>query len=129
MELTSAIIDENETIHINRGDRLIFEHSIVNDGVEYVFQENDFITFAIYNVKKLDEEPLVFKKIIPNVGSTSVEINIPGSDMKIGEPLNKEKDYWYVIRLNDEVTTKGYDQNDAKILTLYPEGMKPNVES
>jgi len=51
--MINNLFDENENIHINRGDRLLFEYSIDNDGTDYVFQDGDFVTFGIY--KKLNE--------------------------------------------------------------------------
>ena len=39
--------------------------------------------------------------------------------------INKKREYWYEISLNDE-TIIGYDSRNAKKLILYPEGKKPN---
>lgn len=127
MKLSSVIIENGDIIHINRGDRLVFEHSIEMEDGYYTFKEGDYITFGIY--KKLNEEPLVYEKFIPEVGSTSMDIDISAEKMKIGEPVNVKKEYYYEISLNDEVTTKGFDQDEEKILWLYPEGMTPDVES
>lgn len=125
--MTNDLFDENENIHINRGDRLLFEYSIDNDGTDYVFQEGDYITFAIY--KKLNEEPPVYEKFIPTPGSTSVDIDIPSEKMKIGDYITQEKTYLYEIQLNNEVTTHGHKRSGINELHLYPEGKEPNVES
>ena len=45
-----------------------------------------------------------------------------GDDMKIGEMLNKQVEYWYEIELNNDETIIGYDDDGAKKLILYPEG-------
>lgn len=126
--MINNLFDENENIHINRGDRLLFEYSINNDGTDYVFQEGDFVTFAIYGKGKMNDLPFVYEKFIPEVGSTSIDIDIAKEKMRIGDYINKPKDYWYEIQLNDEITTHGYKKDGAKILTLYPEGMISNVE-
>lgn len=125
--MTYDLFDEDENIHINRGDRLLFEYSIDNDGTDYVFQEGDYVTFGIY--KKLNEEPLVYEKFVPTPGTTNVDIDIPKEKMKIGDYITQKKEYYYEIQFNDEVTTHGYKKNDIKKLNLYPEGRNPNVES
>lgn len=125
--MTYDLFDEEENIHINRGDRLLFEYSIDNDGTDYIFQENDYVTFGIY--KKLNEEPLVYEKFIPITGTTSIDIDIPKEKMKIDDYINQRKEYIYEIQLNDEVTTHGYKKNIINKLYLYPEGRNPNVES
>lgn len=125
--MINDLFDENENIHINRGDRLLFEYSIDNDGTDYVFKEGDYITFGIY--KKLNEEPLVYEKFIPEPGSISVDIDIPKEKMKIGDYITTVKEYIYEIQLNDEVTTHGHKKDVKNELFLYPEGKEPDVES
>ena len=124
--MTYDLFDENENIHINRGDRLLFEYSIDNDGTDYIFQEGDYVTFGIY--KNLNEEPLVYEKFVPTPGSTTVNIDIPKEKMKFGDYITTKKDYFYEIQLNDEVTTHGYKKDTINELYLYPEGKEPNVE-
>ena len=113
---------KDKEIHINRGDRLLFGFSIDNKGTDYIFQEGDRLKFSIYEKKGMDKPPVLQKEIIPIVGLTSVDIDIPGSEMKIGELTNKPIEYWYEIELNDEETIIGYDEDGAKRLILYPEG-------
>lgn len=114
------IIDKE--IHINRGDRLLMEFSIDNENEKYTFKDGDKIKFSIYEKMGMDKPPILSKEIIPIVGATSVDIDIPGSKMKIGEMTNKPIEYWYEIELNDEETIIGYDEDGAKKLILYPEG-------
>ena len=114
------IIDKE--IHINRGDRLLMEFSIDNKGTDYIFQEGDRLKFSIYEKKGMDKSPVLQKEFIPDVGSTILDIDIPGSEMKIGEMANKPIEYWYEIELNDDETIIGYDEDGAKKLILYPEG-------
>ena len=114
------IIDKE--IHINRGDRLLIDFDINNGDDKYTFKDGDKIKFSIYRKKEMDKPPVLQKIFIPVVGSTSVEIDISGKDMKIGEMLNKQVEYWYEIELNDDETIIGYDEDGAKKLILYPEG-------
>lgn len=124
------IIDEKETIHINRGDKLLLEYSIQNDDEsDYVFQEGDIVTFGIYKVRRMEQAPLLYKEFRAVAGETSVEISLTSEEMRIEEYINRPKEYWYEIQLNNEQTTTGYDQTGEKILKLYPEGMVPDVES
>lgn len=112
----------NKEIHINRGDRLLIEFSIGNGEDKYTFKDRDKIKFSIYRKKELDKPPVLQKKITPTVGSTSVDIDVSGEDMKIGEMANKPIEYWYEIELNSDSTIIGYDDEGAKKLILYPEG-------
>ena len=114
------IIDKE--IHINRGDRLLIDFSIENGKDKYIFKDRDKIKFSIYEKKGMDKSPVLQKEFIPTVGSTILDIDIPGSEMKIGEMANKPIEYWYEIELNDEKTIIGYDEDGAKRLILYPEG-------
>ena len=41
--MTNNIIDENENIHINRGDRLLIEYSIDNDGTDYIYVPDNLV--------------------------------------------------------------------------------------
>lgn len=121
-------VDNEQTIHINRGDRLVLEYSIDNDGSDYIFQKDDYIIFSIYEKKGLDKPPIIHEKITPIVGNTTVDIDISSDKMKIGEIVNKEKEYWYEIQLNNENTTNGFDEDGAKKIILYPEGVGINVK-
>lgn len=114
------IIDKE--IHINRGDRLLIDFSIENGKDKYIFKDGDKIKFSIYEKKGMDKPPVLQKEFIPDVGSTILDIDIPGSEMKIGEMANKPIEYWYEIELNDDETIIGYDDEGAKKLILYPEG-------
>lgn len=109
-------------IEINRGDILEFDYDIDNFEEKYVFQSGDSLKFSIYGEEAMDKEPFVQKKFDATVGETSVHIVVSGEEMKIGEYINEPVDYWYEIELNGDRTVSGFDNNGAKILTLYPEG-------
>lgn len=109
------------TIYINRGNKLLFNYQIMNGEEPYEFVSGDKIRFSIYNKSGLNQDALIQKEFEPEVGTDNIDIEINSEEMKIGEMLNKEKEYWYEITLNEE-TTLGYDDDGAKKLILYPEG-------
>ena len=117
----------NDVIHINRGNRLLFDYSIDNNGSDYVFEEDDIVTFSVYRKLEMDDEPVVNKNFAPEVGTTMVSIDIPNEEMRIGEPINQPEEYWYQIRLNEDVVS-GYNSSGPKKLILYPEGKRIVVE-
>jgi hypothetical protein len=75
----------------------------------------------------MDDEPVVNKNFAPEVGTTMVSIDIPNEEMRIGEPINQPEEYWYQIRLNEDVVS-GYNSSGPKKLILYPEGKRIVVE-
>lgn len=92
-----------------------------------VFKVGDKVSFAVYEQKKLNQPPLLYKIIEINNDSNVVDIPLTSDDTKIGEMVNKPIKYWYEIELNDKITLVGYDNNGPKIFVLYPEGVKNNV--
>lgn len=123
------VIDNDQTIHINRGDKLLVEFSIKNGDEDYTFKGSDTIKFSIYNKKGFNQNPVVQKIFEATDGETIIDIEISGNEMKIADYINKPVEYWYEIELNNDDTVVGYDQDGAKILMLYPEGMDIDVES
>lgn len=117
----------NDVIHINRGNRLLFDYTIDNNGSDYVFESEDIVTFSVYRKLEMDDEPVVNKNFAPEVGTTMVSIDIPNEEMRIGEPINQPEEYWYQIRLNEDVVS-GYNSSGPKKLILYPEGKRIVVE-
>ena len=117
----------NDVIHINRGNRLLFDYSIDNNESDYVFEDGDMVTFSVYRKLEMDDEPVVNKDFTPGVGTTVVSIDIPNEEMRIGEAISYPVEYWYQIRLNDDVIS-GYNSDGPKKLILYPEGKRIVVE-
>ncbi len=118
---------DGTTIKLNRGDVLNLNLTIQQeDDTDYVFQDGDIIYFSIYNKGKMSDEAILLKEITPTANTTSVNISLTNEDTKIGELINKPKEYWYEIELNDEQTVIGYDDNGPKLFILYPEGSKQN---
>lgn len=130
---------EGTTIKINRGDYLPIklkakQPALDEDGkiiydedgkpvlLDYTFQEGDTIRFGVYNKRKLDRDALLLKEIFVDEESDTVQFTITSQEMKIGKLINKPKDYWYEITMNNGQTLIGYDEDGAKILRLYPEG-------
>ena len=118
----------NDAIHINRGNRLLFDYSIDNNGSDYVFEVGDIVTFSVYHKLEMDDEPVVNKIFKTTTGSTVMTIDIPNEDMRIGEPISRPDEYWYQIRLNNDVIS-GYNSDGPKKLILYPEGKRIVVEN
>ena len=118
----------NDIIHINRGNRLLFDYTIDNDGSDYVFEEDDIVTFSVYRKLEMNDEPVINKNFAPEVGTTMVSIDIPNEEMRIGEPINQPEEYWYQIRLNEDVVS-GYNSSGPRKLVLYPEGKRIVVEN
>lgn len=116
---------DGTTIKINRGDILKISISLVyDDGTAYTYKANDKLIFSIYNKGKMTNKPILTKEVVATGGEESLIINCSSEEMKLGDPINKEKEYWYEIELNGEHTVIGYDDEGAKILMLYPEGSK-----
>lgn len=116
---------DGTTIKLNRGDVLKLSISLVyDDGTNYTYKANDKLIFSIYNKGKLTDDAILTKEVIATGGEESLNINCTSEETKIGDPINKEKEYWYEIELNGEHTVIGYDDEGAKLLMLYPEGSR-----
>ncbi len=116
---------EDTTIHITRGDTGVI--SLIAEDIEghdHMFNNGDIIRMKVFEKKNCDN--VVLQKIVTiEEPCTSVDIILTSDDTKIGEIINKPIDYWYEIELNPETnpqTILAYDEDGAKIFTLYPEG-------
>lgn len=114
---------ENYTLHLTRGDIAIIELTVDN----YIFKPGDKIEFRVYNKRLMDQEPILFKVINVEEETSSVNIELSTKDTSLGAIENRETEYWYEVELNDEQTIIGFDENGAKKLILYPEGVEPNA--
>ena len=116
------IIDGNH-IKINRGNALPLKLVIpISHTENYVFQVGDEVMFGIYKSRGMSDSALLLKTYTIEEETEEFEFTISAEEMKIGELINKPTDYWYEIELNGEQTVLGYDEDGAKIITLYPEG-------
>ena len=116
---------EDTNIQITRGDVGVI--SLLAEDVEgrdYLFVKGDIVRMKVFEKKNCNN--VVLEKIVEvQEPATSVDILLTSEDTKIGEIINKPVDYWYEIELNPETnpqTILAYDDDGAKIFTLYPEG-------
>lgn len=120
------IIDADKTIHLTRGDAVFLDVTAEESPeVEYIFQEGDVVQLEVFEKGKHDNIVLT-KRVFPVSGTYSVEIYLSSDDTRIGDTINKPKDYWYNIELNPDTLKKtliGYDIKGPKVFRLYPEGV------
>lgn len=119
----------NKQISLNRGSECTITLKVnpKEETEETFFRQGDIVSFAIYEKKKLDNSPLLYKTFNIEENTNIVDIYLTSEDMKIGEYGNKAVEYWYEIELNDNLTIIGFDREGPKKLILYPEGVKNNV--
>ena len=113
---------EGKQINITRGDTGTIKLKVKTTSGYYSFNQNDVIEFKVYNKKEYQQEPVLYKKVVVEETTNEVEINLTSDDTRIGEIINKEKEYWYEIQLNGNITLIGYDESGASIFLLLPEG-------
>lgn len=117
-------INDDLSIYATRGDMIAFSVTADAGGTAYKFKEGDSVRFKVF--EKKDCELVVLQKDFQAVaGAEQVDILLSGEETKIGEYINKPKDYWYEIELNPNTnpqTIVGYDEDGAKIFRLFPEG-------
>ena len=122
------VIHDDNSIYLTRGDIASIQITALNSsGEEYLFKNGDIVRFSIFEKGRYDN--LVLRRDVKVTTETKfVSINLSGNDTKIGELINKPKQYWYEVELNPDAapqTIIGYDNNGPKILTLFPEGVEP----
>lgn len=125
------IEEDTQTIKVNRGNDLPLYFTIPLEFDEdskpiayYEFQTGDVINFGVYKKKHFNEAPLIYKKVIVDVPTTEIDLSLTEEETKIGDIINKPKDYWYEVEYKGTKleTVLGYDDDGAKIFRLYPEG-------
>ena len=122
------VIHDDNSIYLTRGDIASIQITALNSsGEEYPFKNGDIVRFSIFEKGRYDN--VVLRRDVEVTTETKfVNINLSGNDTKIGELINKPKQYWYEVELNPDTapqTIIGYDNNGPKILTLFPEGVEP----
>lgn len=112
-----SIIDENLTIHINRGDQL--ELTLIDNDNPFI--AGDKFKFSI--MKANDSTTVLLQKEYTVESNTnSFDIIVPSEEMRLGDPIKTgTKTYWYEIEHNGIYTVIGYDQQGPKQLIMYPE--------
>lgn len=117
-------IEADKTINVTRGDILYFSVMAEGNGVPYTFKAGDIVRISVYG-KNACENVVLQKDFLVTESVDTIEIYLNKEDTKIGEIINKQKDYWYEIVLNPDTapqTIIGYDDDGAKVFRLYPEG-------
>ena len=118
------VLNDDLSIYATRGDIVFFSVSAEENGEAYTFKAGDVVRIKIYGKKNATS--VVLEKDFPVVEDTeAVEIFLSSEDTKIGEVINKPKDYWYEVELNPRTnpqTIIGYDEDGAKVFKLFPEG-------
>lgn len=121
------IIDSSKTIHLTRGDIANLSVSATDsDNTSYTFKQGDIVRLMVFKKRAVDDVVLS-KSVEVTEETTTVDISLTTDDTRIGEVIHKPVDYWYEIELNPETTPQtiiGYDDDGAKTLRLYPEGVK-----
>lgn len=119
---------KDDNINITRGNYMAITLTTKNpiDGTNYVFQIGDVVRFKVFERKNVDNVFLE-KDFIISEESEEVIIELTADEMKIGELIDKKKEYWYEIELNPDTpktqTIIGYEKEKGPaILTLLPEG-------
>lgn len=117
-------INDDMSIYATRGDSIAFSLTVDASGVPYKFKEGDIVRIKVFEKKEV-ETVVLDKEFTTDVGADKVSITLTGEDTKIGEYINKPKDYWYEIELNPDTmpqTIVGYDEDGPKVFRLFPEG-------
>lgn len=118
----------DDNIEVTRGNYMALTVTAINpvDKSAYIFQLDDIVRIKIFERKNVDNVFLEkdFKISEP---SEEITLELTADEMKIGELIDKDKDYWYEIELNPDTpktqTIIGYDKETGPaILTLLPEG-------
>lgn len=119
---------EDSTIHVTRGDIGTIGISTKDEvtGEPYKFKTGDVVRLKVF-AKKDHSDVVLQKDIKVQEGETTeVDMFLDMEDTKIGDIINKPKEYWYEVELNPDTapqTIIGYDDEEGeKLFMLYPEG-------
>ena len=118
----------DDTIHLTRGDIATIEVSTLDEATKepYKFKAGDVVRFKVF--EKKDHSNVVLQKdvMLQEGETTVVDVSLDSKDTKIGDIINKPKEYGYEVELNPDTapqTIIGYDDEEGvKVLRLYPEG-------
>lgn len=118
-------INNDKSMHLTRGDIAVIEIGASKSKTEdYTFKKGDIVRFRVFE-KNHYENVVIQKDVTVESETTSVDISLYKEDTKIGELINKPKDYWYEVELNPDTSPQtiiGYDVDGPKLFRLYPEG-------
>ena len=118
-------INADKSIYLTRGDIATIDVSAnKTDGKPYTFKAGDVVRIKVFE-KKDCECVVIQKDVTVEEEVTLISLELKQEDTKIGELINKPKDFWYEIELNPDTapqTIVGYDEEGAKVFRLFPEG-------
>ncbi len=117
-------VNGDMSIHVTRGDAVVFFVTADDDNGLRKFQVDDVIRVTVYG-KKACEKVVLKKDFAVDEETDCVLLCLTGSETKIGEVISKPVDYWYDVKLNPDTnpqTLVGYDEGGAKVFRLFPEG-------
>lgn len=117
-------INDDMSINVTRGDSVRFSVAAEVNGHEYTFKAGDVVRINVFE-KKNCENVVLSKDFGIERDTTSVDVFLTQEETRIGDVINKPKDYWYEIELNpydNPQTIIGYDDDGAKVFKLFPEG-------
>ena len=121
-------INEDGSIHLTRGDIAVLDiRAVKSDGSEFMFEYGDVVRLKVTERKYCDRVVLSKCITVEDNEASIVTMSLDTEETRIGDVINKPKDYWYEIELNPETypqTIIGYDADGPKILRLYPEGVR-----
>lgn len=117
-------IDDEKTIHITRGDATNDLNKLTIFYDDYEFKANDKLKLVVVEKKGYTEKIVFEKEQTILSASSSVDFALTSTETKSFPLENKKKTYWYDIRLNDDTTIIGYDEENAKKLIVYPGGVE-----
>lgn len=117
-------LNDDMSIYVTRGDMVFIKVSADNNGKPYTFDVGEVLRIKVYGKKNCTD--VVLQKDFPVTSVTQeVEMILEEEDTKIGEVINKPKDYWYEVELNpydNPQTIIGYDEDGPRVFRLFPEG-------
>lgn len=118
-------INNDQSIYLTRGDVASIEiRAATSENEDFTFQIGDIVRFKVFEKNRCDHVVLE-KDVAVEAETETVDIYLTTEDTRIGDLINKPKDYWYEVEINPETTPQtiiGYDVNGPKIFRLYPEG-------
>ncbi len=109
---------EGSTFHVTRKESRNFDVQVDN----YEFTLTDKLYFRIYEANGFEDSYLLEKSIVPTAGSNIATFAFTSADTDFGGDTSEVVEYWYEIKLNNEIALAGYDTAGPKIFTLYPTG-------
>ena len=119
------IVYEDMSVSLNRGDVGVIPVPQSKDGdYGYSISAGDILRIRVFPKKKCEEVALV-KDFLVETATSVIELELDGTDTKIGDIINKPTTYWYEIELNPDTypqTIVGYNEDGPKVFMLYPEG-------